>query len=111
MAGSDTRQRAARRMSVVARSVAVCLVVGVAMVSATLLPIGAPAGADALSSQISSLQAQAALLQDSGAATARRARPALPTTSPSTTGCGAGSSGRSPPVSTWWAAVAATGAT
>lgn len=60
MAGSDTRQRAARRMSVVARSVAVCLVVGVAVVSAALLPSGAPASADALSNQVSSLQAQAA---------------------------------------------------
>lgn len=61
-AGSDTRQWAARRRSVVARSAVGCLVVGVAVVSAALLPSGAPSGADALSNQISSLQAQAAQL-------------------------------------------------
>ncbi|MGH9089399.1 MAG: hypothetical protein ACRDYZ_15035 [Acidimicrobiales bacterium] len=62
MAGSDARQRAAGRMSAVARSVAICLAVGVAMMSATLLPFGAPAGADTASSTVSSLAAQAAQL-------------------------------------------------
>lgn len=62
MAGSDTRQRATRRTSVFARSVVVGLVGGVAVVSATLLPTGAPAGADGLSGQVSSLQAEAAQL-------------------------------------------------